>query len=65
MKISNNLRDVDRHYLQNLLQSGQGELPDKEGRISKNATHKFLVSNGFIVGAEKVIHKEKNYENNL
>lgn len=54
MKISNKLSDRDRHYIQNLINSGTGELPDSEGKVSKRATHIFVVSNGFIVDAIKV-----------
>lgn len=55
MKISNLLRDEDRHYLSNLLTSGAGEIPDEDGKVSEKATHRFVIENGFIVAAEKVI----------
>ncbi len=55
MKISNLVSDEERHYLSNLLRSGAGELPDEEGKVSIEATHRFIVDKGFIIGAEKVI----------
>ncbi len=57
MKVSTRLTDQERHYLTNLLISGAGEIPDDEGRVSKEATHRFTVENGFIIGAEKVMRK--------
>ncbi len=58
MRISNKLSDADRHYINNLIVSGRGEVPDKEGKVSDNATHKLQVEKGFIVGAMKIIRKE-------
>jgi hypothetical protein len=58
MRISNQLRDVDRHYLNNLIVSGLGEIPDKDGKVSSRATHKFVLEKGFIVAAIKIMKKE-------
>lgn len=55
MKISNQLSDIDRHYISNLLVSQAGEVPDSEGNVSKTATHRFIIEDGFIVGAEKIV----------
>ena len=55
MIISNKLSDADRHYINNLIVSGTGEIPDKDGKVSKKATHILLIENGFIVGAKKII----------
>lgn len=57
MKISNKLSDKDRHYINNLIVSGQGELPDENDKVSSKATHIFIVDNGFIVEARKIIRK--------
>lgn len=57
MKISNKLTDEERHYLSNLLNSGAGEVPDENGKVSENATHVFVIENGFIVDAKKVLRK--------
>jgi hypothetical protein len=59
MIISNKLSDRERHYLNNLIVSGQGEIPNKEGKVSPSATHKFVVDKGFIVGAVKIIRREE------
>lgn len=59
MIISNKVSDRERHYLNNLVVSGQGEIPDKEGKVSKKATHKLLVEKGFIIGAVKIIRREE------
>lgn len=60
MKISTKLRDVDRHYLQNLIVSGCGEIPDKDGKVSSAATHTLIVENGFIVSAKKIIRVDNS-----
>jgi len=60
MIISNKLSDRERHYLNNLIVSGQGEIPNKEGKVSQKATHQLVVDKGFIVGAIKIIRKEVN-----
>lgn len=57
MKISNKLTDAERHYLNNLVISGKGEVADKDGKVSVNATHQFVIDKGFIVGAIKVIRR--------
>lgn len=59
MIISNKLTDKDRHYINNLIVSGRGEIPNKEGKVSDKATHRLVVEKGFIVDAVKVIRKEK------
>lgn len=59
MKLSNKIPDVDRHYLNNLIQSGGGEVPDEEGKVSSRATHKFILEKGFIIGAVKILRREK------
>ena len=59
MIISNKVSDRERHYLNNLIVSGNGEVPDKNGKVSSNATHKLLVDKGFVVGAVKIIRKEE------
>lgn len=58
MIISNKLSDAERHYLNNLIVSGTGEIPDKDGKVSEKATHQLVVDKGFIVGAVKIIRKE-------
>jgi hypothetical protein len=58
-KISNKLTDEERHYMSNLLRSGAGEVPDEKGRVSKEATHRFIIEQGFIIGAEKVVRVSK------
>lgn len=60
MRISNKLSDKDRHYINNLVVSKQGEIPDANGKVSEKATHKFIIDKGFIVGAMKIIRKEEN-----
>ena len=59
MKISNKISDKERHYLNNLLVSGKGEIPDKEGNVSPQAYYKFVVEQGFIVDALKIIRTPK------
>jgi len=59
MKISNLVSDEDRHYLNNLLLSGKGEVPDENGNVSKEAEFKFVINKGFITGAELIIRGEK------
>lgn len=59
MIISTKLRDSDRHYLNNLIVSGRGELPDKNGNVSNKATHRLVVDKGFIVGAVRIFRKEE------
>lgn len=58
MKISNKLSNQERAYLNNLIVSGAGEVPDKDGKVSKKATHKLIVESGFVVGAVKIIRKQ-------
>jgi hypothetical protein len=58
MIISNKLSDRDRHYINNLIVSGRGELPDKNGNVSDKATHRLEVEKGFIIGAVKILRKE-------
>lgn len=53
-KISNKLTDEERHYLSNLLISKAGEVPDENGKVSSEATHRFIIEKGFIIGAEKI-----------
>ncbi len=60
MKISNLVSDEERHYLSNLLRSGAGEIPDESGKVSSEATHRFVIDKGFIIGAEKVIRGGKD-----
>lgn len=55
LKISNKVSDEERHYLNNLIISARGELPDEDGKVSENATHVLVVDKGFIVAARKVI----------
>lgn len=57
MRISNQIRDEDRHYIMNLITSGLGELPREDGKISDKVTHVFTVDKGFIVGAKKVMRE--------
>jgi len=61
MKISNKIPDTERHYLNNLLISGAGEIPDDEGKVSPSASHRFIVEQGFIIGAEKVLRGEESH----
>lgn len=59
MIISNKLSNEERHYIQNLVTSGNGEIPDESGKVSNKATHVLLVEKGFITGARKIIRKEE------
>lgn len=59
MKISTKLSSEERHYLANIINSGTGEIPDKDGKVSKKATYKFIVENGFIIGAIKIVRKDR------
>lgn len=61
MKISNLLSDQERHYLSNLLRSGAGEVADENGNISPTATHRFVIENGFVIGAVRVIGEENSH----
>lgn len=58
MKISTKLSSEERHYLANLINSGTAEIPDSEGKVSKKASYKLVVEQGFIVGAVKIIRKQ-------
>lgn len=60
MIISNKLSNEERHYIQNLVTSGTGEIPDEYGKVSDRATHILVVDKGFITGARKIIRKEEN-----
>jgi hypothetical protein len=60
MIISNKLSDGERHYLNNLLMSGAGEIPNEDGETSEKATHIFIIDKGAIIGARKIIRKEEN-----
>jgi hypothetical protein len=59
MKISTKITDKERHYLQNLLDSKAGEVPNILGKVSAKATHILLKEDGFIVGAKKIIKIDK------
>lgn len=59
MKISNKLSDEHRHYLSNLINSGAGEIPDEQGKVSDEATHALVVEKGFIIDAIKVMRGGK------
>ena len=59
MIISNKLSDAERSYINNLVVSKAGEIPDEDGKVSKSATHILIIDKGFIIGAKKILRKEE------
>lgn len=55
LKLSNKITDAERHYLNNIIQSGQAEAPDKKGKVSPDASYILTIEDGFVVGAKKIL----------
>jgi len=59
MKISNKISDAERHYINNLIQGGKAEVPDKHGSVSPKANYMFVLEEGFIIGAKRIFRVKK------
>ncbi len=55
LKLSTKITDAERHYLNNIIHSGQAEVPDKKGKVSPNASYILTIEDGFVIGAKKIL----------
>lgn len=57
MKISNKISDEERAYINNLINSGAGEIRSKNNKFKNTSTHELIVEKGFIIEARKIIRR--------
>lgn len=57
MKISNKISDAERAYINNLINSGAGEIRVVGNKFKETTTHELIVEKGFIIEARKIIRK--------
>jgi len=57
MKISNKISDSERAYINNLINSGAGEVRPKNDKFKNTSTHELIIEKGFIIEARKIIRK--------
>lgn len=58
MIVSNKISDEKRHFIQNLILSGQGVVRDKNGKLPVDAGYELIIENGFVVDARRILRKQ-------